>query len=88
MYKTIEETKAAIAHVIKKHGYKNIQFVIVENKMTEKEAEKMIANRAKVMAKDEKVIEFVRRKFGNDLKAGQDYVYKLAIATLYGQAEA
>jgi len=35
MYKTIEETKAAIDHVIKKHGYKNIQFVIVENKMTE-----------------------------------------------------
>ena len=34
MYETIEETKAAIAGVIKKHGYKNIQFVIVQNKMT------------------------------------------------------
>jgi len=55
--------------------------------MTDKEAEKMIADRAKVMAKDEKVIELVRRKFGNNLKAGQNYVYKLAIATLYGQVE-
>jgi len=34
MYKTIEEVKTAIAKVIKKHGYKNIQFVIVQNKMT------------------------------------------------------
>ena len=56
--------------------------------MTDEEAEKMISDRAKIMAKDEKIIELVRRKFGNNLRAGQDYVYKLAIATLYGQVEA
>jgi len=34
MYKTIEEAKTAIAEVIKKCGYKNDQFVIVQNKTT------------------------------------------------------
>jgi hypothetical protein len=51
------------------------------------EAEKLIADRAQEMAKDEKVIELVRAKFGNDIKAGQDYVYELAIATLFGKTE-
>jgi len=56
--------------------------------MTNKEAYKMIADRAREMAKDEKVIELVRQKFGKNLAAGKRYVYNLAIATLYGQAEA
>jgi hypothetical protein len=49
------------------------------------EAEKLIADRAQEMAKDERVIELIRAKFGNDIKAGQAYVYELAMATLFGK---
>jgi len=52
--------------------------------MTDKQAYKAIADRAAEMAKDKKVKELVRRKFGKNLKAAKCYVYKLAIATLYG----
>jgi len=33
MYKTFEEAKIAALEAIKKHGYKNMDFVIVEYKM-------------------------------------------------------
>jgi hypothetical protein len=56
--------------------------------MTDKQAYKAIADRAAELAKDEKVIELVRRKFGKNRSAAKRYVYKLAMATLYGKTEA
>jgi predicted nucleic-acid-binding protein len=55
--------------------------------MTEEQAYKTIADRAEVLAKDEKIKSLVRQKFGKNYAAAKRYIYKLAISTLYGIEE-
>jgi len=51
--------------------------------MTDKEAYKLIADRAAEMAKNPKIEEYVRRKFNGDINKAVEHVYKMAVATLY-----
>jgi hypothetical protein len=48
---------------------------------------KVIAERAEKMATDEEIKLLVKQKFGKNIAAAKRYVYKLAIATLYGKIE-
>jgi len=55
--------------------------------MTDKEACKLIADRVDEMAKDDRVVEYVMRKFNSNVDEAIKHVYMMAVATLYGASK-